>query len=117
MENKIENKENKENAGLDVEAVETMVADSIYKTISDPKLMNRALLNCFCELMGELKDMKKQFDEFMETISIASADKVTEFFTKTKDNLSKETKRANARAKVAKSHQKSKKATKISKKV
>ena len=41
-------------------------------------------------------DMKKQFDELMETISIASADKVNDFFIKTRDNLSKETKRANA---------------------
>lgn len=94
---------------IDKEVLDIMKNDDILTSMSDDKQIKRLILNCFCEFLSEIKGLRRDFDEFSQMISVCSADKLADFFKELHGNVAKEEKRMELRAKIAKSHQKSKK--------
>ena len=109
-ENKIEKeKPTVEQAGIDQDVLDEMVKDNILKATTDDTQMNRAMLNCLCEMLSQFKQMNKAFEDFSNMISICGADKLVDFFSKLKTNVNNEVARQNVEKEIKKSHKKSQK--------
>lgn len=91
---------------IDKEVLDVMSQDDILTAISDPKQVNRLILNCFCEFLSEVKDLKNGFDEFMQMISVCSSDKLANFFKELQKNVVEEEKRVVLHEKIKQSHKK-----------
>lgn len=100
------------NKGIDLDVVEKMIKDNVMAVVSDQKEMNRAMLNCYCELYSQFKELNKAINEMYTLFSVISGDKVDEFFRKTRENFENEVKRVRAQEKIAQSHKKPKKSVK-----
>lgn len=98
--------------GIDKEVVEMLQKRDIADTLKDEKLMQRAILNCYCELLSEFKDFNRALDDFNKTITICGADKIADFFTKLNSNVKDEVNRIALQEKMAQSHKKPKKSEK-----
>ncbi|MEG1582231.1 MAG: hypothetical protein RR334_03680 [Clostridia bacterium] len=101
-------------SGIDKDVLEIMASENIIDGMGDQTQINRVILNCFCELLSEVKDMTRSFDDFMSTLTICSADKLSDFFVKLRSNVEDEQKVQRVQNKVKKSHLKSKKKAKES---
>ena len=94
QETKVEEK--KYNVGteeIDAEILKIAQSKGVLDAVRDEKTLNRAILNCFCEVLAELKHLGSSVESFLDIISICSNDKIVEFFAQTKKNLEKEKKR------------------------
>jgi hypothetical protein len=91
--------------------------EDIFGVFEDEKQMRRAEFNFLCEFLSELKDVVKYADDFVNTLTICSNDKLVDFFTNVKGNVEKEKTRLSALEKVEKSHKKTTKKKESSKKV
>lgn len=112
MSNNVKNDEIKVTGGkIDREVLDVMKQEDILTAISDPKQANRLILNCFCELLSEIKGLRQDFDEFMQLISVCSSDKLAAFFKELQANVSQEEVVQSVQKKVAQSHKKSTKKT------
>ena len=63
-----------ESAGIDKDVLDIMTQEDVLKAISDETQMKRFELNFFCELLSEIKGLRKDFDEFSQMISVCSAE-------------------------------------------
>lgn len=112
MSNNVKNDEIKVTGGkIDREVLDVMKQEDILTAISDPKQANRLILNCFCELLSEIKGLRQDFDEFMQLISVCSSDKLASFFKELQTNVAQEEVVQSVQKKVAQSHKKSTKKT------
>lgn len=110
MENKNENKKVEvKSAGIDKDVLNIMTQEDVLTAISDEKQLNRFKMNLFCELLSQIKELRREFDDFMQMISVCSADKLANFFKELQTNVSEEEKRLNLHKKMSQSHQKPKK--------
>ena len=105
-----------ESAGIDKDVLDIMTQEDVLKAISDETQMKRFELNFFCELLSEIKGLRKDFDEFSQMISVCSAEKLADFFKELQGNVEQEKKRMELQEKMAQSHKKTKKSTKNGKK-
>lgn len=96
-------------AGIDSDVLDIMKEEDVLKAISDEVQIRRVMLNFFCEMLSQVKELKKEFEDFYQTISICSTDKVIDFFKKLKSNVEEEKTRIAVKEKIKKSHLKSKK--------
>lgn len=110
----MENKEKIEvtKASIDKEVLDIMTQEDVLEAISDEKQLNRLKLNFFCEFLSEIKELRKEFDDFMQMISVCSADKMANFFKELQNNVAQEEKRIELQEKIKQSHKKSTKNTK-----
>ena len=110
MDKKLENdKEVKVTGGkIDKDVLDAMKDADILKSISDEVQLKRIVLNFFCELLSEVKDLRKSFEEFNQIISVCSTDKITSFFKELNKNVKDEEKRLKVYKKVKQSHKKPK---------
>lgn len=104
-------------ASIDVDVLNIMKEDDVLKAISDDVQIKRVILNCFCEFLSQIKDLKKDFDDLLQTVTICSTDKLAAFFKELNKNVADEEKRMTLKDKISKSHQKSKKLIKKEKTV
>lgn len=112
MSNNVKKDEIKVTGGkIDREVLDVMKQEDILTAISDPKQANRLILNCFCELLSEIKGLRQDFDEFMQMISVCSSDKLVAFFKELQTNVAQEEVIQSVQKKVAQSHKKSTKKT------
>ena len=114
--NKGENKEEVKVTGgkIDKETLDIMKQNDILKSFSDEKQEKRLILNCFCELLGVVRELKASFEELSQMISVISADKLANYFKEVQKNFAVEENRAKIQEKISKSHKKStKKAKKV----
>lgn len=114
MEN--ENKVDVKGGSIDTDVLQIMKEEDVLKAISDDTQIKRVILNCACEMYGEIKNLNKAFDEFSRIISICSADKLTGFFKEVQKNAGEETTRLKVQEKIEKSHKKPQKRQKVVKK-
>ena len=113
MENEKETKKVEITEGkIDKDVLDVLKNEDILSAISDDRQVKRLILNCFCEFLSEIKDLRKEFDEFSQMISVCSADKLADFFKELQKNVGEEEKRQNVEKKISQSHKKSKKSTK-----
>lgn len=107
----MENKEQVEvkRASIDRDVLDIMNQEDILKAIEDDKQLNRFKLNFFCEFLSEIKELRKEFDDFMQMISVCSADKLTNFFKELQKNVVTEEKIVQLHEKIGQSHKKSSK--------
>ena len=103
-------------AKIDKDVLDVLKNEDILKAISDDKQVKRLILNCFCEFLSEIKDLRKEFDEFSQMISVCSADKLADFFKELHSNVAQEEKRIELQEKISQSHKKSKKSKQNGKK-
>lgn len=103
-------------AKIDKDVLDIMKNEDVLLALSDDKQIKRVILNCFCEFLSEIKQLRKEFDDFSQMISVVSADKLNEFFKEVRAGVEKEKTRLNVQEKIKKGHQKSKKSTKNGKK-
>lgn len=96
---------------IDKDVLDVMKQDDILTAISEPKQANRLILNCFCELLSEIKGMRQDFDEFMQLVSVCSSDKLSAFFKELQKNVFEEETRQTVQKKIRQSHKKSTKKT------
>lgn len=96
-------------AKIDKDVLDVLKNEDILKAISDDKQVKRLILNCFCEFLSEIKDLRKEFDEFSQMISVCSADKLADFFKELHSNVAQEEKRIELQEKISQSHKKPKK--------
>lgn len=96
-------------SGIDKDVLDIMTQDDVLSAIENERELRRFELNCFCEFLSEIKELRKEFDEFMQMISVCSADKIGKFFTELQKNVDKEEKLIELQDKIEKSHKKSKK--------
>lgn len=94
---------------IDKEVLDVMKQTDVLASISSDKEMNRLILNCFCELLSEITDLKKGFDEFMQLVSVCASDKLAAFFKELSTNVIQEEKRQNTLKRIQ-DHKKPKKA-------
>lgn len=99
-------------ASIDREVLDIMKQEDILEAIKDEKQLNRLKLNFFCEFLSEIRELRKEFDDFMQMISVCSADKVANFFKELQTNVAQEEKRLELHEKIKQSHKKSTKKTK-----
>lgn len=112
MENEKETKKPEVTGGkIDKDVLDIMKNEDVLKALSDDVQIKRVILNCFCEFLSEIKDLRKEFEEFTQMISVVSADKLADFFKELHSNVAQEEKRLNVQEKIKKGHQKSKKST------
>lgn len=112
MENEKETKKVEITEGkIDKDVLDVLKSEDILSAISDDRQVKRLILNCFCEFLSEIKDLRKEFDEFSQMISVCSADKLADFFKELQKNVGEEEKRQNVQKKISQSHKKSKKST------
>lgn len=117
MENEKETQKTETNEGkIDKDVLDIMKDEDVLKALEDEVQIKRVILNCFCEFLSEIKDLRKEFDEFSQMISVCSADKLADFFKELHKNVAEEEKRQNVQEKIKKGHQKSKKSAKNDKK-
>lgn len=95
-------------SSIDKEVLDIMKQDDVMKVIGDEKLMKRATLDFFCEMLSTVKELNSEMNNLFQIISICSAKKVSEFFTQVDDNFKEEKKRVAAKSKAEKSHEKKK---------
>lgn len=111
--------ENKEveikKAGIDKDVLDIMKQEDILATLNDEKLSKRAEMNFFCEMLSTIKDMNNAFSEFMNFLTICSADKLKSFFKELQTNVEDEKARINLQEKIKKSHLKAKNCKKTAK--
>lgn len=116
MEGKIEHKKQEEvqvkRGSIDKDVLNIMNDDEIMASIEDDKMQKRFILNCFCEFLSQIKDLKKKFDEFSDMIAVCSADKLNDFFKNLQENVEHEEKVQKLKEKMAQSHKKPKKGVK-----
>lgn len=91
---------------IDKEVLDVMSQEDILIAISDKKQANRLILNCFCELLSEIKGLRQDFDEFSQMISVCSSDKLVSFFKELQKNVAQEEVVQNVQKKIRKSHKK-----------
>lgn len=107
MENNVKKDEIKTTGGkIDKDVLDVMKQDDILTAISDPTQANRLILNCFCELLSEIKGMRQDFDEFMQLVSVCSSDKLASFFKELQKNVVEEETRQIVHKKIKQSHKK-----------
>lgn len=99
-------------AKIDKEVLDIMKQEDILEAIKDEKQLSRLKLNLFCEFLSEVRELRKEFDDFMQMISVCSADKVANFFKELGKNVAEEEKRLELQEKIKKSHKKSSKTRK-----
>jgi len=99
-------------ASIDKDVLDIMAQEDILTAISDDKQCKRLILNCFCEFLSQIKSLKEKVDGLQEIITVCSADKISKFFKKVRDNTKKEVQRENLQNKMKQSHLKAKKAKK-----
>lgn len=102
---------------IDPSVLDVMKQEDVLKSIEDPKLANRLILNCFCELLEQVNGLKKDMDEFMELVTINSSDKLESFFKNVNANMKEEENKAKLRLKATESHKKKTKNVKKDKNV
>lgn len=103
-----------EEGKIDTDVVDVMKDSDILSVLGDDVQIKRAILNCFCEFLSEIKGMRSQVEELVSTITICSTDKLKAFFKELDTNVQTEEKRVELHEKMAKSHLKSKKGVKKS---
>ena len=100
---------------IDTDVLQIMKEEDVLKAISDDTQIKRVILNCACEIYGEIKTMNSAFEELMKIVSVCSADKLTGFFKEVQKNVADETVRLNVQKKIQKSHLKARKFKKSAK--
>lgn len=103
-----------EEGKIDKDVIDVMNDSDILNVLGDDKQLKRAVLNCFCEYLSEVKGLRTQVEELVNAITICSTDKLKAFFKELDANVQSEEKRIELHEKMAKSHQKSKKGAKKS---
>lgn len=98
---------------IDVDVLDAMKQEDVLEAISDDKQLKRLMLNFFCEFLSEIKDLRKDFDEYMQFISVCSADKMANFYKELEKNVKDEKNRIEVQENMKKSHLKSKKTKKV----
>ena len=110
MENKEINEQPTVTGGkIDKDVLDVMKNNNVLDALKDDVQIKRVILNCFCELLSEIKGLRTDFDEFSQMISVCSSDKLADFFKEVRSNFVEEKQRANVRAKIAQGHKKPKK--------
>ena len=113
-------KEKKQNTGtvtvtpasIDTDVLNVMKESDVLKAISDEVQLRRVILNCFCEFLSQIKDLRKDFDELLQTITVCSSDKLAAFFKELQKNVKEEEDRLKVKEKISESHKKPKKIAK-----
>lgn len=108
-------KEIKEEGKIDKDVLDVMHEEDILKALSDDKQIKRVILNCFCEFLSEVKEMRKSVEDLVNQITICSADKLKSFFKELESNVSEEEKKMEVYDKAHRGHKKSKKTAKSEK--
>lgn len=106
--------EEKREGKIDKEVLDVLKQEDVLAVLSDDKQTKRAILNCFCEFLSEIRGLRTQFEEFSQMISVCSADKLTSFFKELQKNVGEETKKLELQEKIKQSHKKSTKKSKKS---
>lgn len=101
-----------EGGKIDVDVLDILKNEKVLKSLRDDKLVRRLEFNFFCELLGEMKKLTAKIDDFANTISIVSVDKLAEFFNGVKKGFTEEKKHAEIQEKIHQSHKKPKKINK-----
>ena len=99
-------------AGIDSDVLQELAKGNVLEAVKDDKQIKRAILNCMCEFLSEIKHLSQAADDFLNILTICSSDKLTDFFSKLQDNVKKEQTVLAVQEKVKQSHQKSKKTSK-----
>ena len=94
--------------GIDKEVLEKILGEDVLKTIDDPKLLNRAILNYFAENFALLNKIAESLEKLQRLFTILGQEKLLDYFGTLKNNFVKEEKRQITMTKVHKDHQKSK---------
>lgn len=102
-------------AGIDPDVLDIMKQKDILDTLKDEKFSKRAELNFFAEMLSSIKDMNNAFGEFMNFLTMVSADKLKGFFKELQNNVEDEETRVNLQEKMKKSHLKAKNCKKSAK--
>lgn len=103
--------ENKEQTGgIDKDVLETLRTndEKLNSVLDDDKNFKRFILNCFCEQLSVVKQLREATAETNNLISVIGADKISAFFKEVTANVNEETRRARINEKLAMSHRKKK---------
>jgi hypothetical protein len=95
-----------ESAGIDQDVLDNMNKDNIISTLTDQKLMNRAILNCMCEFLSEIKKLNESLNDMQNIMSICANEKIQDFFIGLRENIQKEEAKATTKDKIKQSHKK-----------
>lgn len=74
---------------IDWDVIETATQNKATTALADDIQARRILFNCFCELLSQLKEIKKSCDEFAQDVSVCSQDKLLRFFRKVNSKCKK----------------------------
>lgn len=92
--------------GIDEEVLDLLPSENVLKALESDIEMKRVVLNCFCELLSLYKKQNQELEALEQTITIASTQKVVDFFSKVKENTVEEEKRVKTYNKAHRGHRK-----------
>lgn len=109
--------ENKENlqfkpSCIDADILEIMKQEDFAKSMDDPKLFKRYLLNFMAENLSLMHQIDKLVETLLNVVTMTNSKALADYYNKTEENYKQEEKTQKTMAIIEKSHKKSKKIAK-----
>ena len=96
-------------ASIDADILEIMGQEDFEKSISDPKLFKRYLLNFYAENLSLLHQVEKLTETLLNVVTMVYSKPLADYYKNAEDNVKDEEKTQKTMKIIEKSHQKSKK--------
>ena len=112
MENKQQEELKFTQAGIDTDILEIMKQEDFAKSMDDPKLFKRYMLNFLAENLSMIHQLEKLTETLVNVLTMVWAKPLAEYYNKTEENYKKEEKVQKTMGIIEKSHKKSKKIVK-----
>ena len=104
-------------AGIDPDILDIMKQEDFAKSMDDPKLFKRYMLNFMAENLSLMHQVEKLTETLLNVVTMVFSKDLAEYYKQAETNVKTEEKTQKTFTIIGKSHQKSKKKTKSIEKV
>lgn len=112
MENKEEKKLQFTDASIDADILEIMKQEDFEKSMDDPKLFKRFVLNFMAENLSLIHQVEKLTETLLNVVTMVKSKNLADYYNKAEENYKNEEKTQKTMEIIGKSHKKSKKLVK-----
>jgi len=99
-------------ASIDADMLEIMKQEDFAKSMDDPKLFKRYMLNFYAENLSLMHQLEKLTETLVNVLTMVKSKDLAEYYKNVEDNVKSEEKTQKVMQIIGKSHQKSKKVQK-----
>lgn len=94
---------------IDEAVKEILSSEDVVNALADDKQLKRFILNAFCEMLSEIKNLHGDLEQLNSTVAMLGQDKIKAYFKALEKNVKTEESVQDTLKRVRKSHQKAKK--------